>query len=53
MAVDYTPVLIAVLLATAGILARWTAAPVLVLLLTVYLLIDPGAGNLLGSFTGK
>src|SRR5262245_29479464 len=45
-------VLIAVLLAIAGILARWTAAPVLILLLTTYLLMDPGAANLLGTFTG-
>jgi len=45
-------VLIAVLLAVAGILARWTAAPVLILLLTTYLLMDPGAANLLGTFTG-
>jgi len=44
--------LIVVLLATAGVLARWTAAPVLILLLTTYLIIDPGAGNLMGWFTG-
>jgi len=52
MAGNEAGVLIAVLLAVAGILARWTAAPVLVLLLTTYLLIDPGAGNLIGRFTG-
>ena len=45
--------LLAVLLAIPGILARWTAAPVLILLLTTYLLIDPGAGNLIGWFTGS
>jgi hypothetical protein len=45
-------VLIAMLLAVAGILGRWHAAPVLILLLTTYLLIDPGAGNLIGQVSG-
>jgi len=45
-------VLISILLAIAGILGRWHAAPVLILLLTTYLLIDPGAGNLLGMVSG-
>jgi hypothetical protein len=44
--------LLAVLLAVPGILARWTAAPVLVLLLTTYLMIDPGFLNLIGQVTG-
>jgi len=45
--------LLAVLLAIPGILARWTAAPVLVLLLTAYLMIDPGFINLIGWVTGS
>ena len=45
--------LLAVLLAIPGILARWTAAPVLVLLLTAYLMIDPGFINLIGWITGS
>jgi hypothetical protein len=45
-------VLIAILLAVAGIFARWHAAPVLILLLTTYLLMDPGAGNLIGQVSG-
>src|SRR4051794_28083287 len=44
--------LVAVLLAVPGILARWTGSPVLILLLTVYLFIDPGFINLLGVVTG-
>ena len=44
--------LIAGLLAIAGILARWTAAPVLILLLTTYLLIDPGFQGLVARLTG-
>jgi hypothetical protein len=43
--------LLAVLLAVPGILARWTAAPVLILLLTTYLMIDPGFINLIGRVT--
>jgi hypothetical protein len=43
---------IAVLLAVAGILARWTAAPVLILLLTTYLLIDPRFMGLIARLTG-
>jgi hypothetical protein len=34
--------IVAILLAIPGVLARWTAAPVLVLLLTIYLMVDPG-----------
>jgi hypothetical protein len=34
--------IIAILLAVPGVLARWTASPILVLLLTIYLMIDPG-----------
>jgi hypothetical protein len=45
--------LLAVLLAVPGILARWTAAPVLILLLTTYLVIDPGFMNLIGWITGS
>jgi hypothetical protein len=45
--------LLAILLAVPGILARWTAAPVLVLLLTTYLMIDPGFINLIGWVTGS
>jgi len=45
--------LLAVLVAVPGILARWTAAPVLVLLLTTYLMIDPGFINLIGLVTGS
>lgn len=45
--------LLAVLLAIPGILARWTAAPILVLLLTTYLVIDPGFMNLIGWITGS
>ena len=45
--------LIAILLAVAGILARWTAAPVLILLLTTYLMFDPGFMNLLGFLAGS
>jgi hypothetical protein len=44
--------LIAILLAVAGVLARWTAAPILILLLTIYQLIDPGFMNLLGWIGG-
>lgn len=45
--------LLAVLLAVPGILARWTGAPVLILLLTAYLVIDPGFMNLIGWVTGS
>ena len=45
--------LLAILLAVPGILARWTAAPVLVLLLTTYLMIDPGFMNVIGWVTGS
>ena len=44
--------LLAVLLAIPGILARWTASPILILLLTTYLLIDPGFMTLTGFVTG-
>src|SRR5262245_26961192 len=44
--------LLAVLIALPGILARWTAAPVLILLLTTYLMIDPGFLNLIGRLDG-
>jgi hypothetical protein len=44
--------LLAGVLAIAGVLARWTAAPVLILLLTTYLMIDPGFINLIGQVTG-
>jgi hypothetical protein len=44
--------LLAILVAVPGILARWTAAPVLILLLTTYLIIDPGFNNLIGALTG-
>jgi len=43
--------LLAILVAVPGVLARWTAAPVLVLLLTTYLMIDPGFFNLIGMVT--
>jgi hypothetical protein len=43
---------LALLLALAGLFARWTAAPVLILLLTTYLLIDPGFVNTIGRLTG-
>jgi hypothetical protein len=45
--------LLAILIAVPGILARWTAAPVLILLLTTYLTIDPGFLNLIGMVTGS
>lgn len=45
--------LLAILIAVPGILARWTAAPVLILLLTAYLTIDPGFLNLIGMVTGS
>jgi hypothetical protein len=45
--------LLAVFIAVAGILARWTAAPVLILLLTTYLTIDPGFLNVIGFVTGE
>jgi hypothetical protein len=45
--------LLAILIAIPGILARWTAAPVLILLLTTYLMIDPGFINLIGFVTGS
>jgi hypothetical protein len=45
--------LLALLLAIPGILARWTAAPVLILLLTTYLTIDPGFLNIIGWVTGS
>jgi hypothetical protein len=44
--------LIAGLLALLGVVARWHAAPVLVLLLTTYLFIDPGFLGLVGFVTG-
>jgi hypothetical protein len=44
--------LIAIMLALPGVLARWHGAPVLVLLLTTYLSIDPGFLGLVGSVTG-
>lgn len=44
---------VAFVLAVAGILLRWTAAPILILLFTAYLHIDPGFGNLLGQVTGS
>jgi hypothetical protein len=45
--------LLAVLLAIPGVLARWTASPILILLLTTYLLIDPGFLNLIGFVSGS
>src|SRR5262249_52364777 len=45
--------LIAILVAVAGVLARWVVAPALVLILTTYLLIDPGFINLIGQFSGS
>src|SRR5204862_3489228 len=45
--------LLAVLLAIPGILARWTASPILVLLLTTYLVIDPGFMSLIGWVSGS
>lgn len=44
--------LLAILIALPGVLARWTAAPVLVLLLTTYLMIDPGFINIIGMISG-
>jgi len=43
--------LIAILVAVPGVLARWVVAPALVLILTTYLLVDPGFMNLVGTFT--
>jgi hypothetical protein len=45
--------MVAGLFAVAGILARWTAAPVLILLITTYLTIDPGFINIVGQFAGS
>ena len=45
--------LLAMMLAALGILAHWTAAPVLILLLTSYLMMDPGFANLIGLFRGE
>jgi hypothetical protein len=45
-------VLLALLLAVPGVLARWTSAPMLILLLTMYLMIDPGFNNVIGLFVG-
>lgn len=44
--------MIAVLLAVPGVLARWTSSAILVLLLTAYLIIDPGFYSLLNSISG-
>ncbi len=44
--------LIAILLAIPGILARWTISPILVLLLTVYMMIDPGFLCIVSRFSG-
>jgi hypothetical protein len=44
--------LIAVLLAVPGVLARWTAAPVLVILLTILMAIDPGFLGLINYVSG-
>lgn len=44
--------MIAVLIALPGVLARWTSAPVLILLLTAYLVIDPGFFGLLNWISG-
>ncbi|HEX3147328.1 MAG TPA: hypothetical protein VHR66_04550 [Gemmataceae bacterium] len=46
-------VMLAGVFAVAGILARWTAAPVLILLITTYLSIDPGFINAIGVFGGS
>jgi hypothetical protein len=45
--------ILAVMLAAAGVLLRWTGAPVLILLLTGYLLYDPGFYNLIGTIGGS
>lgn len=47
-----TGALIALLIAIPGILARWTAAPILVLLLSIFMLIDPGFMNSINFVTG-
>ena len=39
---NMTAAVVAILLAIPGILARWTASPVLILLLTIFVAIDPG-----------
>jgi hypothetical protein len=44
--------LIAILVAVAGVLARWVVAPALVLILTTYLQVDRGFFNLIGQFSG-
>lgn len=44
--------MIAILLAIPGVLARWTASPILVLLLTIYLMLDPGFMGIVGFVTG-
>jgi len=48
-----TGAILAILLAVPGVLARWTGSPVLILLLTIYLKIDPGFMNIIGLFTGS
>lgn len=48
-----TGALVAILIALPGVLARWVISPVLVLLLTTYLLIDPGFMNLYGQISGS
>jgi hypothetical protein len=44
--------LIAVLLAVPGVLARWTASPVLVILLTILMALDPGFLGVIGYVSG-
>lgn len=44
--------IVALLIALAGVLARWSASPALILLLTIYLMIDPGFFCLLSRLAG-
>jgi hypothetical protein len=45
--------LLALLIAIPGVLARWTAAPVLILFLTTYLVIDPGFLSVISYVSGS
>jgi hypothetical protein len=45
--------IIAILLAIPGVLARWTASPILVLLLTIYLMLDPAFLGIVGFLSGE
>ncbi|MSR54799.1 MAG: hypothetical protein EXS09_16150 [Gemmataceae bacterium] len=45
--------ILAICLAVPGVLTRWTGSPILILLLTIYLKIDPSFINIIGQFTGS